>query len=158
MEKEYFVKVDVKEELPTSEGRYHVIKKIGDEGFTLLDSSKFYKGDNKFSSSHVTHWLKPISSMPEQEWVNKIEKLYQQLSYIEDIAKGDMGNLITDVRANLLNVISFLSTLPDEGEKKYSEEDMRKCFNHACAKGYLMPFDMNKEANIYLQSLNPNPQ
>ena len=82
--KEYFVKVDVKEELPTSEGRYHVIKKIGDEGFTLLDSSTFYKDDNKFSSSRVTHWLKPLPSMPEQEWVsNAIRIIKKNMEYNE---------------------------------------------------------------------------
>ena len=63
MEKEYFVKVDVKDELPTEQkyymtickdGNYHVAKR-------LPFAEQWYSDSGHNITNHVTYWLKPIS-------------------------------------------------------------------------------------------------
>lgn len=73
--KEYFVKVDTKDELPT-ETNYYAACCVGYQCPTMIAYDKTSGWITELESQTVTHWLKPISSMPEQEWVSdkEIEK------------------------------------------------------------------------------------
>lgn len=72
--KEYFVKVPVKEELPTSDGFYFVVEKQPANGkYLFVKSLGLYDSRRKKFMLNVHSWLKPLPSIPEQEWVSVIE-------------------------------------------------------------------------------------
>lgn len=113
MEKEYFVKVDVKDELPTSDGFYFVVEQqpIFNGKNLFVKSLGLFDSRRKRFMNNVSSWLKPLSSMPEQEWVSAKERIeYLKKIEIEAIAELDSlapGTLERTAKWDFIKEISY---------------------------------------------------
>ncbi len=136
-----------------------ILKAINDNSETEMTKKVVYSNDPSLS-------LPVFEIQDEKSLIDRMAAAIRQVFRQTEMRKGDkrdedeyevnfMYPANNKAFQMLLKVNSEYKSFKSSPAKYYTEEDLRKAFIHGCAKGYLMPFNTDKEFDNYLQSLIP---